>query len=33
MSGKWKEVTRLSFKGERFRDHALGEECGTSINK
>jgi hypothetical protein len=23
MSGKWKEVTRLSFKGERFRDHAL----------
>lgn len=23
MSGKWKEVARLSFKGERFRDHAL----------
>ncbi len=23
MSGKWKEVIKLSFKGERFRDHAL----------
>lgn len=23
MSGNWKEVVRLSFKGERFRDHAL----------
>jgi len=23
MAGKWKEVVRLSFKGERFRDHAL----------
>jgi hypothetical protein len=23
MSGKWKEVVRLTFKGERFRDHAL----------
>lgn len=23
MSGKWKEVVRLRFKGERFRDHAL----------
>lgn len=23
MDGKWKEVIRLSFKGERFRDHAL----------
>ena len=23
MAGKWKEVVRLTFKGERFRDHAL----------
>jgi len=23
MPGKWKEVVRLTFKGERFRDHAL----------
>jgi hypothetical protein len=23
MAGQWKEVVRLSFKGERFRDHAL----------
>jgi hypothetical protein len=23
MSGQWKEVARLAFKGERFRDHAL----------
>lgn len=23
MAGQWKEVTRLHFKGERFRDHAL----------
>jgi hypothetical protein len=23
MSGRWKEVVRLSFKGERFKDHAL----------
>ncbi len=23
MSGKWKEVVRLTFKRERFRDHAL----------
>ena len=23
MTGKWKEVVRLRFKGERFRDHAL----------
>ena len=23
MSGQWKEVVRLGFKGERFRDHAL----------
>ena len=23
MVGRWKEVVRLRFKGERFRDHAL----------
>ena len=23
MSGQWKEVVRLRFQGERFRDHAL----------
>jgi hypothetical protein len=23
MAGKWKEVVRLTFKGARFRDHAL----------
>lgn len=23
MDGQWKEVVRLRFKGERFRDHAL----------
>jgi hypothetical protein len=33
MSGKWKEVVRLSFKGERFRDHALDLQALSELSK
>ena len=31
MSGKWKDVVKLSFKGERFRDHALDLRALTEL--
>ncbi len=31
MSGSWKEVARLSFQGERFRDHALDQDALTEV--
>ena len=33
MSGQWKEVVRLSFKGERFRDHALDLDALTELRQ
>lgn len=32
MSGQWKEVVRLSFKGQRFRDHALDLSAITELS-
>jgi len=33
MSGKWKEVVRLTFKGERFRDHALDLQALSELSQ
>jgi hypothetical protein len=33
MPGKWKEVVRLTFKGERFRDHALDLQALTELSQ
>jgi hypothetical protein len=33
MAGKWKEVVRLTFKGERFRDHALDLRALTELGQ
>ncbi|MBW1795998.1 MAG: hypothetical protein JRF30_10560 [Deltaproteobacteria bacterium] len=33
MSGKWKEVVRLSFKGKRFRDHALDLQALSELSQ
>lgn len=33
MRGQWKEVVRLSFKGERFRDHALDLSALTELSQ
>jgi len=33
MAGKWKEVVRLSFKGERFRDHALDLQALSELSQ
>ena len=33
MDGKWKEVTRLTFKGERFRDHALDLQALNELSQ
>ena len=33
MSGQWKEVVRLRFKGERFRDHALDLGALTELSQ
>ena len=33
MAGKWKEVVRLAFKGERFRDHALDLRALTELSQ
>ncbi len=33
MSGQWKEVVRLAFKGERFRDHALDLGAITEMSQ
>ena len=33
MSGKWKEVVRLTFKGERFRDHALDLQALNELSQ
>ena len=33
MSGKWKEVVRLTFKGERFRGHALDLQALTELSQ
>lgn len=33
MDGKWKEVVRLTFKGERFRDHALDLRALTELSQ
>ena len=33
MAGKWKEVVRLTFKGERFRDHALDLQALTELSQ
>lgn len=32
MSGQWKEVVRLAFKGQRFRDHALDLSALTELS-
>ena len=33
MPGKWKEVVRLTFKGDRFRDHALDLRALTELSQ
>ncbi len=33
MAGKWKEVVKLSFKGERFRDHALDLQALSELSQ
>ena len=33
MAGKWKEVVRLTFKGERFRDHALDLQALNELSQ
>jgi len=33
MAGKWKEVVRLTFKGERFRDHALDLQALSELSQ
>ncbi|MBW2062461.1 MAG: hypothetical protein JRI95_13010 [Deltaproteobacteria bacterium] len=33
MSGQWKEVVRLAFKGSRFRDHALDLTAITELSR
>jgi hypothetical protein len=33
MGGRWKEVVRLAFKGERFRDHALDLSALTELSR
>lgn len=33
MAGKWKEVARLCFKGDRFRDHALDLSALTELRQ
>jgi hypothetical protein len=33
MTGKWKEVVKLTFKGERFRDHALDLRALTELSQ
>lgn len=33
MAGKWKEIVRLTFKGERFRDHALDLRALTELSQ
>lgn len=33
MPGKWKEVVRLTFKGERFRDHALDLQALNELSQ
>lgn len=33
MAGKWKEVVRLAFKGDRFRDHALDLSALTELSQ
>ena len=33
MSGEWKEVVRLNFKGERFHDHALDLTALTELSR
>ena len=33
MNGQWKEVARLHFKGERFRDHALDLSAVTELRQ
>ena len=33
MAGRWKEVARLTFKGERFRDHALDLTALTELSQ
>lgn len=33
MNGQWKEVARLRFKGERFRDHALDLSAVTELRQ
>ena len=33
MAGKWKEVVKLTFKGERFRDHALDLQALSDLSQ
>ncbi|MFC1821864.1 hypothetical protein ACFL9T_04095 [Thermodesulfobacteriota bacterium] len=33
MAGKWKEVVKLTFKGERFRDHALDLQALSELSQ
>jgi len=33
MAGRWKEVVRLTFKGERFRDHALDLQALSELGQ
>ena len=33
MPGKWKEVVRLTFKGERFRDHAFDLQALSELSQ
>ena len=33
MPGQWKEVVRLTFKGDRFRDHALDLIRGKVVRR
>ena len=33
MSGTWREIVRLRFKGERFRDHALDLTALTELRQ